>query len=643
MASEADGFDRWDEDPLDWLNRRDPVVSAALATRAALRVLPIMGRAFDAYGAADFGVYVRGAVILPALRALASAWSLTAAPAGADPTAARRALAAIRVALGEARPHRDDPLRDYAYLGLRPDAAKDALRAVRHALEAAVPPAGETAPGAALKAINCASSAFAAADDAWLDSGLLVRGESPEGLARRPLWLRDPPEWAWAAWRDLRLRLEGAGEGWSVWTGWVEGRWRGEGFYAPLEHRRVALPEPVWRAGPAAVNAEIARLTAEARSEGDPRDPAFRSAFRDLPVPDATQARLDALLDRLGESEPINDARPAAAVSDDMGEQTGVRPGPADDAGAEPPGAALFAAFSDLVAEAQAQAAGGGAAPAAPPSAPEPRPAPVSFVFTGGAARPVPASGLPEAAPDLLAGAWRGLRDLLDDVTATAGGRQDPRLGRVLGRLSEALGGGPETLDAGRLGVHARRLSEFARRADETMLAEDAAELCALDAQLALFLGALPEWRAVAGDLGAPMAAPEAEQAAVAEAREGVARMAAAAPEVFPEETRASLAELAEGAEPEPTPGAPAPLAPPAERRSYLRAARSLIRAVAGAAVEAVGSGVAKGLEKGAMAATVVALTAASAHLLSLAAALPAEFGWLTGVLSYLARALAAL
>jgi hypothetical protein len=160
------------------------------------------------------------------------------------------------------------------------------------------------------------------------------------------------------------------------------------------------------------------------------------------------------------------------------------------------------------------------------------------------------------------------------------------------------MGNAFEALEVILLGAHAARLQGLAERADEVLMPEDAAELVALNAQLALFLGQFPEWADYARGIGDGFGTPEAEQKAVADSTAAIEQVAEAAPVLIAPDARDGLAELAEAATPEPTADEPAPMAPPIQRRSYLRAVRSALGALSGKAIADVKVGVSKGVQK---------------------------------------------
>ncbi len=274
------------------------------------------------------------------------------------------------------------------------------------------------------------------------------------------------------------------------------------------------------------------------------------------------------------------------------------------------------------------------------PLEPEPRPSPITFELRGGVLHKVEgdAPKPPDARRFGAEQAWRALTELLDDFMLTDPGRNNPKLGRVLGRCRAAMGSLFAEVEIYTLGVHAARLDGMAARADEFLMAEDAADLVALNAQFSLFMAQFPEWADYASGLSEGFGSPEAEENAVIDAAAALNAMATEAPGLMEPETAEDVAALREAAIPEPYEEDPEVL--PLNRRSYLRAARDAFAKLAGDALEAVRTGAMKAIEKKAEASTAGLLAAASGWLLALATGLPAEFGWLSGVLTYLARML---
>ncbi|MEL6767038.1 MAG: hypothetical protein AAFP17_07650 [Pseudomonadota bacterium] len=214
-----------------WLVAYDREVSVIFAARAALRVLPVLGR--------DEREKAPAALILPSLRAIAAPWLVGAwASEGADLFAVR---AAARAAYATA-----DAAAYTAGVGAARDAARVAARA---------------AAAAAADVVADAADA-AVADAVYADAAAISGGRTFAGLARRPLWAdeRTPPRLR-DQWGALRARLLAReGEHWEVWTEWYEARLRGDPGKPALEYERVTSPKIDWEAGPAVVNAKIKEI-----------------------------------------------------------------------------------------------------------------------------------------------------------------------------------------------------------------------------------------------------------------------------------------------------------------------------------------------------------------------------------------------
>lgn len=254
---------------LAWLRTRPREDAVLIAARAALRVLPQAGATLDH----DAGER-RADTILPIVRAtvcarLAGEWprlatQLRAAADAATATPIPRAaavLAAVRAALAAGRPD-----------------------------EASV---SEVAAAAAFSVVSAGTSANAtgsAAGDVWgsvsSDATARENGTSNEQLGAAALWPGFPfsdgstfsdgsmfsgtPAWATDRWKQLKQHLLAADEGWEVWTDWYDALLAGRPQDPDLELAKALIPDEVWQQGPAALNAEIARLIAEHAAKQNP-------------------------------------------------------------------------------------------------------------------------------------------------------------------------------------------------------------------------------------------------------------------------------------------------------------------------------------------------------------------------------------
>ena len=280
-----------------------------------------------------------------------------------------------------------------------------------------------------------------------------------------------------------------------------------------------------------------------------------------------------------------------------------------------------------------------------PPSLPDPLPSPVSFEIRDGAVHkaPPPTPAPPDERRAGAESAWMALRELLADLAESSAGQNHPRIGRMLDRCRAAFGDEFQQMDVVMLGVHASRLDQMARRVDEILMPEDAANLVAFNAQLELFLGQFPEWSEYARGIADRFGSDEAEQKAVSDASDAVRAIQNESPNLLAPDAVDALTALEEDATPETDADGPGAFAPPASRRSHLRAARNLFLKLSSVVIPSpVRQGVARGVERHFEAMTVGVLSAVSTWLLALAAGLPAEFGWLSGIVTYLTRILGA-
>ena len=249
-----------------WLDAIEPAerrreVAVALAARAALRVLPLLGRELR------FRLLrpdeILSARVLPCLRATGTAWVGARYPAHSNELRAYAAAAAFAAAGARAV---DAAANDAAYADARAAGAianTDDYLAVDIAADAiaiAISATDKAAATVAHMAINATADALAA-DSVQVDSG-----RSGAELAGMLLWPIGAPVWATENWQTLKSALLAADRGWEVWTDWYEGRLAGDAAHPPIEALEVAratIADEIWKQGPAAVNAEIKRLIDE--------------------------------------------------------------------------------------------------------------------------------------------------------------------------------------------------------------------------------------------------------------------------------------------------------------------------------------------------------------------------------------------
>ena len=156
-----------------------------------------------------------------------------------------------------------------------------------------------------------------------------------------------------------------------------------------------------------------------------------------------------------------------------------------------------------------------------------------------------------------------------------------------------------------------------------------------------MFLAQFHEWTDYARGISEGFGTPEAEQKAVADLNAALHKAKQKSPDLVSADAQEGLDGLAEAAIPEPSPESPTPIAPPVERRSYLRAGRSALLAFASDAMTSARKGTLKGIESGAEKVTMATLVGIAGYATALATGLPVEFGWLAGVITFLKSVLA--
>jgi hypothetical protein len=265
----------------EWLDERPSQVSVAMAARAALRALPVLGALSSKRSIPKDR---RAKVVLPVFRAVATAWTAARYPVvggqnahatygasfaaqdaardgergpgsrhrpidngswGAAQAASHAARAAAFFQLGaaEAAYRADD---DDA-----PTAASDADSAASQARSGARGSLPDTAPPGSADSRGDDIDAAFAADAAFIDGG-----GSGFALAARPLWLNGIPQWVQEEWARLKSGLP-KGEHWEVWARWYEARRDGKEPIETLAPHRLLQDRDFWRQSPREINAAL--------------------------------------------------------------------------------------------------------------------------------------------------------------------------------------------------------------------------------------------------------------------------------------------------------------------------------------------------------------------------------------------------
>lgn len=240
-----------------WLENRPPLWSAAVALRAAMRVLPFVCK--QARYREDMA---RFALTTSLFRCCAISWV-----AGSIPTPTNASVSADSAAesvgyLAYAADHDAHAAAHAARAAAR--AAADVVSTAANARTAADAAAGADASAGAVG--HVAVWHAISSDCTFLDSSTL-NPDDVQSLLPRPLWQDGEPDWFVSAWVIARNNLSG----FDVWIDWFQRRIDGEatGFAlspnadAEMGRRLVDASNDWWAREPAEINADIKAWLAE--------------------------------------------------------------------------------------------------------------------------------------------------------------------------------------------------------------------------------------------------------------------------------------------------------------------------------------------------------------------------------------------
>lgn len=253
------------EDLEEWLRKRPREDAVLIAARIALRSLPLLAPVIHANEEED-----RKTVLLPVMRGLLVASvagfhhldDLELARLASKVTSSSAALSALYETLDSIHSAID------ALLSIPQLATKDELLvnvvetaiAFERALEAHTEGAGSAARSAMIADVlvleKLGSHAGLASSPLWL-SGRVPKSSSPSRFLYDPINIPEP---SFRLWNWLRRDLRSANEDWFVWVDWYQDRLDGKAANEDLEVAKALIPDETWDAGPAVLNAEIARL-----------------------------------------------------------------------------------------------------------------------------------------------------------------------------------------------------------------------------------------------------------------------------------------------------------------------------------------------------------------------------------------------
>lgn len=303
----------------NWLETQPTEVSAAIAVRSALRLIPILGPEL-ADENDEMLVAVLQDVFAPIIRALNLAWGGLVFPS--QPPAAATTIASVTRSISAAVEISESVV-------ITSDIVKSGHAAFR-AFTAAATADRSTAIDASTESVGFAAQA-ATEQAGWVfseiiaDRLLFAGGMSISDLANSKLWHGEPADSVTRHWADLKDRLHSLGEGWEAWTDWYEGRLRGVRVIEGMQIARATIDEKIWEQRPAAVNQHILDLEAGIGSGSIEIKTAKASEFDKVqPEPsfiedsESNQTETDALKsDESVEADPGSSAQPQPPAADE--------------------------------------------------------------------------------------------------------------------------------------------------------------------------------------------------------------------------------------------------------------------------------------------------------------------------------------
>lgn len=287
----------------NWLADKLTDWAQVIAMRAAMRALPIVGRADDQW-LSRYGQFP--------IRALCISWAARNFPAHDMRAAASLAAtaatsvatdAAANVATSAAARAATSAAADVSAFAGTESAVRALTNSVAFAAFAAADAAASVATDAAAVATLWGSISY---DCQWLTR----QRDDPAAsriMTRRSLWLAQPPKEWMAEWNAIIEKLLGIDPNYSVWIDWYERRIRGEraafdipGDKGRIEDKKIlrrlakATDEDFWGKGHEYVNATLKGWLDEARARVAP-PPIVGEALGTLEIIGSATAELGAL------------------------------------------------------------------------------------------------------------------------------------------------------------------------------------------------------------------------------------------------------------------------------------------------------------------------------------------------------------
>ena len=239
-----------------WLKGRPVADARVIASRAALRVLPLIS-------GIDLFLYDRRRnvelSVTSIFRASSLAWVACKYPTQTNELSLDKARGVADYALwASVLPADIDPVQLPAIFDTA-NAAFAAAAAVRTAYYA-------DAANSSANAVNYAATGDIE-EQVWqsvsADALALAESLAPDILANRPLWSGGIPQTISVEWQRLNEALP-PNEDWDIWTAWYDRRLTGRVYSESYELVFARVPDEEWEKGPAAANAwikaELAKL-----------------------------------------------------------------------------------------------------------------------------------------------------------------------------------------------------------------------------------------------------------------------------------------------------------------------------------------------------------------------------------------------
>jgi hypothetical protein len=243
-------------DLTEWLRSQPREILIIIAARAALRVFPLLERAFNQPGKDKV---VSRNMILPVIRLLAI--PIAAAKYGTKSELIYHAENAISNSIRAQSSNQDSTIFQSIGVAARAATATTSAHLTRDCAEFAVHTL-ETSEVANNSYYDLFQGAIApyGFSAVGMDAEFVRQGGTPKELIAKNLWLAGVPIFTQSAWKQLKAVLNDLDENWDVWIKWYDAILKGQPTSGgeQLDIFRVTLnSEEDWKKGSARINALI--------------------------------------------------------------------------------------------------------------------------------------------------------------------------------------------------------------------------------------------------------------------------------------------------------------------------------------------------------------------------------------------------